>query len=168
MAYVSSDVSLRSSAFLVDEMGQPESAIALPDLLRCMVFSWSHERAELLQSIAESELWKTSTQVEANEFLRELFRRQFPLVFADMPETSFNLYEAMKCAVSRVADFGASQLVICGSETNAVEEIWARGLGAWAYLPGDSGPAGLEQIFRDARKSIANQATKYVELASFH
>lgn len=166
MAFVSSDVSLRKPAMTVGELGQPENAFSLPDLLRCMVYTWSDERAELLNSIAESELWKTTTRLEASEFLRDLFRLQFPLVFADMPREGVDPYPAMKHAVACAADGGSSQLVICGRGTNAVEEIWARELGAWAYLPGVNVPCGLEQVFRDARKSIANQATKYVELAA--
>ena len=131
-----------------------------------MVFTWSPERAEFLQSIAESELWKTTARLDSSEFLRDLFRLQFPLVFADMPEPERKFYSAMKHAVTCAADMRKSQLIVCGQETNAVEEIWARSLGAWAYLPGEAGPQGLEQLFGEARKSIAKQATNYMELAS--
>jgi hypothetical protein len=40
-------------------------------------------------------------------------------------------------------------------------------LGAWAYLPGDNGLSGLELVFGDARKAVANQALLNVELDGY-
>lgn len=160
---VSSDVSQRKTLIPVGEKERPENALALPDLLRCLVLTWSLERGELLRSAAENELWKVTVRLDADEFVRDLFRLQFPLVFADLPVAKVTAYSLMRLAVGRAAGVGSSQIVVCGQQGECAEEVWARSLGVWAYLPGDSGLHGLEHIFSEARKAIANQATKYFE-----
>lgn len=43
-------------------------------------------------------------------------------------------------------------LVICGSDDCVDEELWARQLGAWVYLPGISGGDALMSLFVEARR----------------
>ena len=43
-------------------------------------------------------------------------------------------------------------LVVCGSEDSVDEEMWARQLGAWVYLPGVSGADALMSLFAEARR----------------
>ena len=43
-------------------------------------------------------------------------------------------------------------LVVCGSEDSVEEELWARQLGAWVYLPGVSSGDALVSLFAEARR----------------
>ncbi len=43
-------------------------------------------------------------------------------------------------------------LVVCGSEDSVDEELWARQLGAWVYLPGVSSGDALMSLFAEARR----------------
>ena len=43
-------------------------------------------------------------------------------------------------------------LVICGSEDNVDEELWARQLGAWLYLPGVCDGDSLTSLCVEARR----------------
>ena len=43
-------------------------------------------------------------------------------------------------------------LVVCGSDDSVDEELWARQLGAWVYLPGVSGGDALMSLFAEARR----------------
>lgn len=43
-------------------------------------------------------------------------------------------------------------LVVCGSDDSVDEELWARQLGAWVYLPGVSGGDSLMSLFAEARR----------------
>lgn len=43
-------------------------------------------------------------------------------------------------------------LVVCGSEDSVEEELWARQLGAWVYLPGVSSGDALVSLFVEARR----------------
>jgi hypothetical protein len=42
--------------------------------------------------------------------------------------------------------------VICGSEDNVDEELWARQLGAWLYLPGVTDGDSLTSLCVEARR----------------
>jgi hypothetical protein len=56
-----------------------------------------------------------------------------------------------------------SLLVICGSEDSAEEELWARQLGAWVYLPGVASGDTLVSLCADARRlSERRGAWEYV------
>ena len=41
---------------------------------------------------------------------------------------------------------------VCGSEDSVDEELWARQLGAWVYLPGVSSGDALMSLFAEARR----------------
>ena len=43
-------------------------------------------------------------------------------------------------------------VVVCGSGDSVDEELWARQLGAWVYLPGVSGGDALMSLFAEARR----------------
>ena len=42
--------------------------------------------------------------------------------------------------------------MVCGSEDSVDEELWARQLGAWVYLPGVSSGDALMSLFAEARR----------------
>jgi hypothetical protein len=150
----------------------PSRILVLPDLLRCLVLTWSDGRADLLRSAATNESWQATVNIDVSEFLRNVFLLRVPFTFVDMPDCQEQLYSAWQEAAERVAGMSDSLVVICGlygrsPAQRSSEELWARQLGAWAYLPGDSGLAGLELIFGDARKAVANKALVCVELDGY-
>ena len=146
----------------------PQRTLVLPDLLRCLVLTWSEGRADLLRSAARNESWQATVNIDVHEFLRNVFLLRVPLTFVDLPGTGQQGYSTCRSAAERAKDLSDSLVVVCGIGGDPSEEIWARQLGAWAYLPGDNGPAGLELIFGDARKAVANKALVCVELDGYH
>lgn len=145
----------------------PPRALVLPDLLRCLVLTWSEGRAELLRSAARNESWQATVNVDVREFLRNMYLLRVPLTFVDLPESKSFGYSVLREAAQRTTELGNSLVVICGLAGNPAEEVWARQLGAWAYLPGDNGLTGLELVFGDARKAVASQALVCVELDGY-
>ncbi len=145
----------------------PGGTLELPQLLRCLVLTWSDERLALLQSAAEVESWEVTTDLDPREFIRNLWREQGPLAFVDLPELGSTAYVSFQEAVTRSAEMGNVLVIVCGQAGAFTEEIWARSLGVWAYLPGDNGVEGFKCLFRDARQALARQAMTYVELDSY-
>lgn len=150
-----------------DKLEVPQRTLVLPDLLRCLVLTWSEGRADLLRSAARNESWQATVNIDVHEFLRNVFLLRVPLTFVDLPGTKQQSYSTCQNAAERIKDLSDSLVVICGLGGNPTEELWARQLGAWAYLPGDNGLAGLELIFGDARKAVANKALVCVELDGY-
>jgi hypothetical protein len=57
---------------------------------------------------------------------------------------------ALKKLTEHVVTNQPTLLVVCGNEGNAVEEIWARQLGAWLYLPGVSQACNVQALCEEA------------------
>ncbi len=141
----------------------PMRVLAPPGLLRCLIFSWSELRAKRLQSAAEQEAWEAIVCVNAGKFLRHVFQQKVPLTLVDLPQVDLSVYAEMRAATVKVCEASDSLLIICGSEASAEEELWARQLGVWTYLPEVERPAELDWIFVEARKALAQRATAYVD-----
>ena len=146
----------------------PVQAFVLPGLLRCLIVSWSDQRAELLRAAAESTSWETIVEQDVSQFLRHVFQLRVPLTIVDLPVSGDSGYERIRTAASRVCDVNDSLLVICGATKNSSEELWARELGVWTYLPEASDLSGLEFVFSEARKAIARQSSTYVESGAYY
>ena len=54
----------------------------------------------------------------------------------------------MRELVGQIATHPNLLLMICGNEGDALEELWARQLGAWLYLPGVSERSDVEMLCR--------------------
>jgi len=145
----------------------PLAALAFPDLLRCLVLSWSEMRANGLRSAAENEQWRAIVCKDVDQFLRSVFQLNVPLTVVDLPHSDAAGYAKMRKAVTSACGASDSLLVVCGTEREMAEEVWARQLGVWTYLPGASGLSGLELIFEEARQAIARRSSVYVETNAY-
>ena len=140
-----------------------QGVFAIPGLLRCLVVSWSDQRAQLLQSVAEDESWQAKVGSDVQEFLRSVFQLEVPLTIVDLPPRGSASYPELREMATQTCRVKRSLLVVCGAADDSDEEIWARQLGAWAYLPGASDLSGLRLVFAEARKSLAKRSTAVVE-----
>ena len=145
------------------EVQAPVRVLAPPGLLRCLIFSWSDMRAKRLQSAAEKEAWEAIVCSSAGKFLKHVFQQKVPLTLVDLPQVDLSVYAEMRDATIKVCEVSDSLLIICGAEASADEELWARQLGVWTYLPEVERPAELDWIFGEARKALAQQATAFVD-----
>jgi len=141
----------------------PLRVLAPPGLLRCLIFSWSDLRAKRLQSAAEREAWEAIVCSKAGKFLKHVFQQQVPLTLVDLPQVDLSVYAEMRSATVKVCEASDSLLIICGSEASAEEELWARQLGVWSYLPEVERPTEIDWVFVEARKALAQQAAAFVD-----
>jgi hypothetical protein len=145
------------------EVQAPIRVLAPPGLLRCLIFSWSDLRAKRMQSAAEKEAWEATVCSSAGKFLQQVFQQKVPLTLVDLPQVHLSEYAEMRSATVKVRGVSDSLLIICGSDACADEELWARQLGVWTYLPEVERPAEIDWIFVEARKAVAQRASAYVD-----
>ena len=109
----------------------PVNKLVLPDLLRCVVVSWSELRGQLLQTAASEEEWQAEVCANVNHFIRRVFQTQVPLTIVDLPKSGVANYSELRTAAEKTCGVGDSLLMVCGSGDNqdTVEELWARQLG---------------------------------------
>jgi len=172
---VASASSQTASTSPAEKVGQPQGkhhspvqGFVLPSLLRCLIVSWSDQRAELLSAAAENTSWQTVVAKDIGQFLSHVFQLNVPLTIVDLPVSDDEGYEQIREAASRICDINDSLLVVCGATENSSEELWARQLGVWTYLPEAADLPGLELVFAEARKAIARRSSAYVESGAYH
>jgi hypothetical protein len=131
---------------------------APPHVLRCLVVSTSADRRRLIRGAAEAQAWDAIVCRDAGEFLREAFKRSVPLVLVDLPGQESAEYWELREAADRVKQITKSLLLVAGSGAEAGEELWARSLGAWAYLSDASVQRGFEFVLSEAREAMERSA----------
>ena len=84
----------------------PPDAVS-PKLLRCVIASWSEQRADFIRKAAETESWETLVCHDSKKLLQSVFRMKFPLMFVDLPGADSDNYDGFRnatvrsCAVSK-------------------------------------------------------------------
>jgi DNA-binding NtrC family response regulator len=126
----------------------------LPGLLKCLVVSGDEGLRRRLDTMAELGGWSAcETPVDAAE-LRSIVEGDFQLVIADIARP---LGERVNDTVEIAEEFASrpsTLVVVCGVGDSIDEELWARQLGAWVYLPGVSGGDALMSLFSEARRVV--------------
>lgn len=141
----------------------PIQRIAPPGLLQCLMLSWSDRRVRLIREAAESESWEAIVCADPMQFVRTLFQQSMPLALVDLPPAHLDAYQDFRNIAERVRDISKSLMIVSVAEGNATDEVWARQLGVWSYLPEMSQQKGWEVVFQDARQAVARQASVYLE-----
>ena len=163
MASASSRTSVSDHALPAGKAQTPVRVLAPPGLLRCLILSWSDQRAQRFQSSAEREAWEAIVCSSAGKFLQCVFKQKIPLTVVDLPQAEFDNYAELRNATAKVCEVSDSLLIVCGTGENENEETWARQLGVWAYVPHVAQPAEFDWVFIEARKALAQQASARVD-----
>lgn len=141
------------------EAARTGARAAPPHLLRCLVVSWSAERRRVIRAAAEAQAWDAILCRDAGEFLRVVFKRSMPLLMVDLPGECSSEYWELRRAADRAREIGPSLLFVAGASAEPGEELWARGLGAWAYVNELSGQRGFEFVLSEAREAVSRRAS---------
>ena len=124
---------------------------AIPARMRCVVVSWHPLRGECLRVVAEQESWNSVVCENAKELMQTVFCHDISLAVVDLPKISSGAYDSFRVLTEQLSELGTWNgtsgilLVVCnggdGADGNSAdgnsvqEEIWARQLGVWCYLP---------------------------------
>ena len=125
-----------------------------PGFLKCLVVSGDEALRHRLDTMSELAGWSAcETPADAVE-LRALVEGDYHLVIADIASP---LGERVNDTVEIAEEFAGrpnTLIVVCGSGESVDEELWARQLGAWVYLPGVSGGDALMSLFAEAQRVV--------------
>jgi hypothetical protein len=141
--------------------------MAKSDAPACLVAGLSEERRALLISAAASAGWEAAGSDDVPSVQRETLLQPRQMVVVDLEAAGGTAPEPLKKLCERLARQKDLLLVLCGNASNAMEEIWARQLGAWLYLPGVVDDSDLSSLFEEAgqiarrRQSLARQQAHF-------
>jgi ActR/RegA family two-component response regulator len=123
-------------------------------VIHCLVASAQSARQRLLAQSAKQWGWETTVCSDPTDAQWTVARMCTQLAFVDLEGEQGAGFQSL---VRQLADQRQVLLVVCGREQDGAEEIWARQLGVWFYLPGicDANTIGL--LCRDARTIVSKR-----------
>jgi len=126
----------------------------MPGVLKCLAVSGDEGLRRRLDTMADLAGWSScDAPVDAVD-LRSVVEGDYQLVIVDIAHP---VGERVTDTVEIAEEFAGrpgTLLVVCGSGENVDEELWARQLGAWVYLPGISGGDALMSLFAEAGRVV--------------
>ena len=123
-------------------------------LLKCLVVSGDANLRHRLDTMADLSGWSACDAPSDSGELRSAVDADFHLVIVDVANP---LGDRVSDTVEIAEEFAGrpnTLVVVCGSGESIDEELWARQLGAWVYLPGVSGGDALMSLFAEARRVV--------------
>ncbi len=124
-------------------------------VLHCLVASAQSARQRLLAQSAKQWGWETTVCSTPAEAQWTVARMCTQLAFVDLEgEQGAGFLQTL---VRQLADQRQVLLVVCGREQDGAEEIWARQLGVWFYLPGSCEASTIGLLCRDARGIVSKR-----------
>jgi len=137
----------------MSNQASPRSARA-PGVLKCLVVSGDSVLRKRLDAVSELSGWSGCEAPADAAELAAVVESDFQLVVVDIARP---LGDRVSDSVEVDEEFACrpgTLLVVCGAEESVEEELWARQLGAWVYLPGISGGDALVSLLTEARRVV--------------
>ena len=121
-------------------------------LLNCVVVSGDASRRNRFEAAADLAGWGDCSAPTSTKEAIESVGRDVSLAIVDIAcPIGDRVVDAVAIA-EELASRPGTLLVICGSEDSVDEELWARQLGAWLYLPGVCDGDSLTSLCVEARR----------------
>ena len=123
--------------------------------LTCLIVSPDADRRRALQRAAERAGWQTVVYASAERARVDAERTSLHLALIDALPGD----ESLSALCAPLAKRSGLLLVVCGNEDDPQQEIWARQLGCWLYLPGALDTPGVESLCREAKAATERLST---------
>jgi len=119
-------------------------------LRHCLVVAAEADRREALSWAALQGGWKTVPCIDVPT-AEDCFRRMFlQLAVVDLQRSRQVPREHLEKLIESLAQSSNMLLVVCGDEGNLEQEIWARQVGVWMYVPGIEHGSELKTLLSEA------------------
>lgn len=128
---------------------------------QCVVVSSDVARCEALARAAAEGGWRTITCRTAEAALATTDRMHCELAILDVEAASAERdAEDLRRLIEQLARDNDLLLLVCGHERDSREEIWARQLGVWLYLPGVIAGPELTTLCSEALEIVERLALR--------
>lgn len=128
--------------------------------MQCLIISQDAQRGDMLCRAAAEGGWEPVVIADARRAAAAVNRTLFRLVLVDTESASGTELEELHRFCEQFSESTGTLLVICGPQASASEEIWARQIGAWLYLPGVVDGAGVVSLCELATQVSGEMAAR--------
>lgn len=132
----------------------------MPGLLKCLILTGDQGLRNRLDAVTELSGWSSCDAPADSDELAQSVDGDYQLVIADIAHPVGDRVSDTVELAEEFASRTGTLLVVCGSEDSIDEELWARQLGAWVYLPGVSGGDALVSLFAEARRLVERRGSR--------
>ena len=126
--------------------------VRAPGVMKSLVVSGDRGLRNRLEAVSELSGWSSCDAPADSVELVAAVEGEYQLVIVDIAHPVGDRVNDSIEIAEEFAGRSGTLLVVCGSVDNVDEELWARQLGAWVYLPGVSSGDALVSLFSDARR----------------
>jgi len=125
---------------------------------QCLVVASDEARRESMAWAARDGGWQTTTCGDAQTALDRARWTFLQLAIVDLTSSNGGEPVGFRHLVERLACSSQLLLLTCGNEGDAEQEVWARHLGVWMYLPGTTEGNDLAALCGEARGIVQRMA----------
>lgn len=126
---------------------------AAKSTLECLIVSTNRKRRELLSQVAADSGWSTLVSADSEGARRLADRIAVKLAIVDLEGSPTADGAGLHQLSAELARAGGPLVLLCGAERDPQQEVWARQIGVWLYVPGlaESDVDGLGLLCGEAR-----------------
>ena len=132
--------------------GTATRSVRGPGVIKSLVVSGDRMLRNRLEAVSELSGWPACDAPADAEEVGAAVEGEYQLVIVDIAHPIGDRVNDSIEIAEEFAGRPGTLLVVCGSDDSVDEELWARQLGAWVYLPGVTSGDALVSLFSDARR----------------
>ncbi len=133
---------------------------------QCLVVSDSPDRRALLAEFAQAAGWQVDVFCQAEAAAVAAQRHRYALSIVDLDGLSPDQSGSFRSLTEQISAGPQPLVMVCGSEGDVLEEIWARQLGVWLYLAGVDPTCDLTSLCREAQQVAQQLAVRSCPLSA--
>jgi hypothetical protein len=130
-------------------------------LYPCLILSADLRRRDLLLATLDEAGWAPVVCRDMDELALQGARVRAPMTIIDLVGLPQEARPTCQALCQRLHGVQSTLLTICGHEDDPAEEIWARQMGVWLYLPGLGDHEEVLQIATEARGIVERLAPQH-------
>ncbi len=135
-------------------------------LYQCLIVSVDEGQRQMLSLAAIEAGWLVCLCPDARTALDRVRRMFLHLAIVDLDQHDLARPAGLGPLVEELSRSGNLLLIVCGREASAQEEIWARQLGVWLYLPGSIDREDLTALCGEARQLVVRLSARELPVGS--
>ena len=126
-------------------------------MYQCLISSASRTRRNMLSKAATDAGWDSILCNSPPEVGNSLVHTMLHFALVDLDHRGATPSGARDLVQSLIQGDPHLLIGVCGHEADPKEEIWARQLGVWLYLPGATTSSEMAMLFEQALQIVAAQ-----------
>jgi len=120
----------------------------------CLVVAEDDARRAFLTASAERVGWQVTAFADSHSASAAAHRFRHSLAIVDLDGLQPDQSSSYRTLTEQLSQTEPPLLMICGSDGNPLEELWARQLGVWLYLAGVDPTCDLTSLCGEAKQIV--------------